>query len=294
MQQTFHVLAYILQNIFEKIKGKKMAELILSMKGQELINQYSLMAKEGYKKTDNALVSKAYNDFELKKFRELVFPYISRTGIKSVLDYGGGGSDWEQEGFDDKTKKSAKDFFLLHKVSTYEPARNLNKKLVSDCVVCMDVLEHIFIQDVPSLLRDLFSHAKSLLIINVACYKAAALLPCGENAHITVRDPLWWKGMIDSISIEFPKVSVLLICSPSYLNFQMFEFWNAQDWSKSKAYTVDLEKPAKGGKPETENQPITLTKNQILDFVERLAKEDPTYIPKLIDVLMKNLASSVS
>ena len=28
--------------------------------------------------------------------------------------------------------------------------------------------------------------------INVACYNAAALLPNGENAHVTVRAPSWW------------------------------------------------------------------------------------------------------
>ena len=57
-------------------------------------------------------------------------------------------------------------------------------------VLCFDVLEHIFINDIPWVLKELFENAKQCVIINVAFYKAAALLPNGENAHITVRPPL--------------------------------------------------------------------------------------------------------
>ena len=56
-----------------------------------------------------------------------------------------------------------------------------------------DVLEHIFISDIPYVIHDVFSYSKKLVIINVACYEASALLPNGENTHITVRPPLWWK-----------------------------------------------------------------------------------------------------
>ena len=59
-------------------------------------------------------------------------------------------------------------------------------------------------------------------MLNIACYPAAAMLPNGENAHITVRDPLWWKGVIDVASIEFPKITVLLICSMSYSSGILF------------------------------------------------------------------------
>ena len=38
------------------------------------------------------------------------------------------------------------------------------------------------------------SYANRLVVLNIACYKATALLPNGKNAHVTVRDPMWWKG----------------------------------------------------------------------------------------------------
>ncbi len=47
--------------------------------------------------------------------------------------------------------------------------------------------------DVPAVLRDILSLADRLVVLNVACYKANALLPNGENAYITARHPFWWK-----------------------------------------------------------------------------------------------------
>ena len=48
------------------------------------------------------------------------------------------------------------------------------------------------------------------------------MLPNGENAHITVRHPLWWKGSIDTIASNFPNVSYALIASTSYSNATIF------------------------------------------------------------------------
>ena len=155
--------------------------LKLSKKGKDLITCYKKMAKEGYDRTYGIRVQTAYNDFELKKFRNVVKQNMQSEQIKSVLDYGGGGSDWDAVNFEPTTGESAKQFFNVREVNTFEPARNLLKKVKSDCVVCVDVLEHIFLADVSSVIKDLFSLSQKLLIINVACYKAAALLPIGHT-----------------------------------------------------------------------------------------------------------------
>ena len=91
----------------------------------------------------------------------------------------------------------------------------LNKEK-SDCVVCVDVLEHIYIADIPNVVNELFSLTNNLLIINVACYRASALLPNHENAHITVRPPLWWKGSVDTVASNFPSIKYSLITSIEY------------------------------------------------------------------------------
>ena len=82
--------------------------LRLSKKGKELITCYKKMAKEGYNRTDGMRVQSAYNDFELQKFRNVVKQNMQSEQIKSVLDYGGGGSDWDAVNFEPTTGESAK------------------------------------------------------------------------------------------------------------------------------------------------------------------------------------------
>ena len=168
-------------------------KLSLSKKGEELIDHYKHMFEHGYHRKDGSFVKDTYESFELKKFKEILLPQFNYWRIKSVLDYGGGGSDWDKTDFSDE--KSAKDFFNLEKVISYEPARNINKLEKCDCVVCFDVLEHVYLNDLNKILLNIYSHAKKLVIIQVACYEAAALLPTGENAYITQRPPMWWKGL---------------------------------------------------------------------------------------------------
>lgn len=211
----------------------------LSEKGQKLIQLYETMADSGYDRTDGARIEKAYNDFELRKFRAHVKPVYQDFRIKTVLDYGCGGSDWNAPNFDE-TGISAKDFFKLNDVYRYEPARDLDERQKADCVNNFDVLEHIFVSDVPNVLRDILSYARKLAVINVACYKSGALLPNGENAHITARPPLWWKGMLDNISTEFPDVSIMLLCSTSFRDVEMYPIWKAQDWQDVPEFDIKL------------------------------------------------------
>ena len=198
------------------------------------------MAAKGIDMVDGTRKETVYNDFQLKKFRHICKYQMSNEKIKTVLDYGGGGSDWDAPGFEPKTKQSAKQFFHIDRVHTFEPARGLMEKKKADCVVCMDVLEHIFIEDIPTVVNELFSLSKKLLIINVACYKAAALLPNGENAHITVRSADWWRGVFDAISSNYKDVEVFLICSNTFTSGVIFKSFKFSDWTLTEGYTTNI------------------------------------------------------
>jgi hypothetical protein len=211
-----------------------------SPKGLKLIELYEQMADQGYERADGKKVESAYNDFELKKFRNHVSTYIKTPYIKTVLDYGCGGSNWDVPNFDPSNGQSAKEYFDLEKVFYYEPARDVDERQKVDCVVSFDVLEHIFISDVPAVLRDICLYAKQMVIINVACYDAAARLPNGENAHITVRKPQWWKGVLDVISIEYPHLNMVLFCSTGYNKVVNFNVWRAQNWQDSETFVTKL------------------------------------------------------
>ena len=216
-----------------------MKNIKLSKKGNELIRLYEEMAEKGVKRTDGAVNN--YNDFQLRKFRYMCKNLMSRDNIKTVLDYGGGGSDWDKPGFESGTKLSAKDFFQIQEVHKFEPARGSMEKKEVDCVVCIDVLEHIFISDIPKVVEELFSLAKKLLVVNVACYKAAALLPNGENAHITVRDPNWWKGVFDTIASKYEDIEFMLICSENFHKGKVFDSIKFSEWDSVKGYTTDAD-----------------------------------------------------
>ena len=138
------------------------------------------------------------------------------------------------------TDVNAKQYFNLSKVLKFEPARGINEKNKVDCVICWDVLEHIFITDVSKVLRDIFSYSDKMVLLNIACYKASARLPNNENAHVTTRDKLWWKGFIDCISMEYPNIKVGLFCSTTYDNVTFCNIWNSSSWDKIDKYETSL------------------------------------------------------
>lgn len=219
-----------------------MHELQLSKKGQELIKFYEQMA-QGYEAENEfgeiikVEKEKAYSMFNISRFKNILGPIFKENNIKTVLDYGCGGSDWDKSGFSD-TGLNAKQYFNLDKVFKYEPARGINEKNNADCVVCWDVLEHIFITDVSKVLKDIFSYANNVVLLNIACYEASAKLPNKENAHVTVRDPLWWKGFIDCVSMDYPNIKIGLFCSNDYENATFFNIWNSDSWNKIDNYVT--------------------------------------------------------
>lgn len=216
-----------------------MSTPVFSQKGQQLIRLYEAMAHDGYDRADDVHVSDAFSDFELRAYRQQVLPVLRHFDVRSLLDYGCGGSDWHAPGFDKDSGKSAADYFALERALRYEPARGIDERATVDCVLSFDVLEHVFVSDVPAVLRDMFSYASRLLLLNIACYPAAARLPNGENAHITVREPAWWKGMVDSIAVEFPATSVCLITSTAWRKSSAFPVWSAGDWQASATFVTN-------------------------------------------------------
>jgi hypothetical protein len=210
--------------------------MTISDKGKQLLDLYNAMACDGYRTVDNGVVEHAFNDMEIRAFREPIKKVLSQYQVATLLDYGCGGSDYEAGGFDGAL--SAREYFGLSQVYRYEPARKIDQRQRVDAVVCFDVLEHVFIADLPNTVRELYSLADRLLVVNVACYSARALLPNGENAHVTVRPPHWWKGLFDSIAIEYPAVSVFLMCCPAWRQGQVFEIWSSSDWLKSPTFVT--------------------------------------------------------
>lgn len=189
-----------------------------SEKQLQLIQFYQQMAEHGVNRgpcEDGAGdIPSSYSLMNIRLFKEAVKPLFEMMQVRSVLDYGSGLTNWEAPGFHEQ--QSAMQYFELNSVNLYEPSIGLFELVPSDAVVCFDVLEHIFLADISSVIWDLFSCASKLLVVNVACYPARSLLPNGENAHVTVRPPLWWKGAFDMIASAFPDVTYRVYASTEY------------------------------------------------------------------------------
>ncbi|MEZ7956910.1 MAG: class I SAM-dependent methyltransferase [Rubritalea sp.] len=65
----------------------------------------------------------------------------------------------------------------------------------ADLVINTDVLEHIPVADIDSVLREISSISKNAYF-NLHHGKAATTLPSGENAHCTVKSPSWYSKKI--------------------------------------------------------------------------------------------------
>ena len=180
-----------------------------------LLSYYESMHKDGYLRSDGKYVpaESAFASFELLRFLDHLDISIFRNA--SVLDYGSGKSSWEKA----KVKGVPLSSLLKYReVNAYEPAagQSLSQAILYDIVVCMDVAEHVYVADVFDLLSDLFSMSKGYLICNIASYKAMALLPNGENAHITVRSADWWLAIFEALSHRHPLIEVVLFISTNY------------------------------------------------------------------------------
>ncbi len=209
-------------------------EIIYSPKGKELIGLYKKMASEGYDMEGQKRVPKnvGFSNFNIKFLKNVFRQFFIKESISSILDYGSGGCDWDALGFDGNSELSAKTYFNLKNAFHYEPGRSIDERQKVDCVVSTDVLEHLFIADVPNVLRDIFSYANEWILLVIACYPALSKLPNGENAHTTVREGIWWKGVIDSISTEFPKTKVLLGYKPDNQHLKFYQPWSVDLWQE--------------------------------------------------------------
>ena len=69
----------------------------------------------------------------------------------------------------------------------------------ADLVVCTDVLEHVEIECVDAVLSHIGSLAQMAALICVSCIPGSKRLADGRQAHITIREPAWWRERLIEI-----------------------------------------------------------------------------------------------
>lgn len=86
----------------------------------------------------------------------------------------------------------------------YDPAVPIFSQIPSfednyDCILCLDVLEHITHEDINEVLTHIKNFKAKKIVFNVALRKAVQLLPDGTNAHTIVENKTWWENKFNDI-----------------------------------------------------------------------------------------------
>lgn len=142
---------------------------------------------------------------------ELVTRMVQTYGIESILDYGCGQAT---------LSKHAKRV-LATKFDNYDPAilEYSADPYPADMVVCTDVLEHVEPLALPTVLDHIMSKTRKIAFLEIACRPAQRTLADGRNAHLIVRDGMFWFDTLrehsDVISFKAkPGHSVTMLCVP--------------------------------------------------------------------------------
>lgn len=122
---------------------------------------------------------------------ETIAKEVMALNPKSILDFGCGRSDLVAHFWKDGARRVAK----------YDPAIPQFKEMPDgqfDLVLCTDVMEHIQIEDVERILREIRAKSQTALF-TISMKPARAKLPDGRNAHVTLLNAGEWTRWIGSI-----------------------------------------------------------------------------------------------
>ena len=147
---------------------------------QDYIEQYHLMHEAKYYGSSATELHLSSAAKAVRMFRP-----------QSILDYGAGRSDLVAHFWRDGERR----------IQRYDPAirkiRTLRRQDRFDMVLCCDVMEHIPINYVDTVLQQIKHHAPRAFF-TISCKPARARLPNGENAHCTIMTPSEWMGWVKS------------------------------------------------------------------------------------------------
>lgn len=173
-----------------------------SARYRELLAQYARMHVEGETRLGIA-AEQTFPGSSLGAHIVRIKRLIEETGARTLLDYGAGkGQQYRPQKIVVDGRHVADgiaEYWDVDEVRCFDPGFAPHSALPDgrfDGVVCTDVLEHCPEEDLPWILDEIFGYATRFVYLNVACFPARKHLPNGENAHVTIRPPEWWRSLV--------------------------------------------------------------------------------------------------
>ncbi|MCS7317278.1 MAG: class I SAM-dependent methyltransferase [Candidatus Dojkabacteria bacterium] len=147
-----------------------------------------------------------YQTVFLNKYFSKLMPYFN---IKTILDYGCG------KGYQYISENSHKlwrcEKIYLYDIGVYEFSVKPDKSKTFDCVLCLDVMEHLREEDIEYYLQDIIFYAEKLAVFSISTRPAGKTLPNGMNAHLTVKPIDWWNNKFIEFCSTYKVKSKIII-----------------------------------------------------------------------------------
>lgn len=125
------------------------------------------------------------------RFAKDIGAVLCKFHTMSFLDYGCG-----KESLHRCLSKDYPYLIQRAKYGAYDPAmphRSVKPEEQYDMVVSTDVLEHIEPEYLEAVLEEIKGYAKKAVYFNICMKLSGDILPDGRNAHLIVKDAVWWR-----------------------------------------------------------------------------------------------------
>lgn len=158
-----------------------------------------------------------YNGSSLLQHVDSIKDILSSNDCKNILDFGCGKGTLYTKNFNTITnyiKQPVHEYWNLDSYTLYDAGYEKHStypKGTYDAVICTDVIEHIWKDDLYWFTKELCSFAKKLVFINVACYAAKKTFTDGTNVHVSVYPPPDWVKFFETIKKEFPLLDFYIV-----------------------------------------------------------------------------------
>lgn len=182
-----------------------------------LIKEYKYVHENGISKKNFFIPNiHTFSGHSLKPWVKHIKNIVSISKSKTILDYGCGKAKYyfNELEIENKKYKNLHDYWSISEVKLFDPGVERfsdypNKKY--DGVVCTDVLEHVLMDDLDDVVRDIFSFAKKFVFFVISTELDSKFFTNGQNVHVTVKNDSWWKSFFKKIKNDYPDVYCVVI-----------------------------------------------------------------------------------